>query len=501
MTGGRPPADLGDWSDSNRAWLPRADLSESPDPDRSGHRCGCGPRVAPARHPCLGGRRPAQHEPVHARRRERRPVPTGVVLWTRLALSPLADNGKGGMSTSTTVALAGVPGRAVPHAVQVRDRGSATSANAHSVHVEVTGLLPGREYCYRFRLGGYCPRSAAPGPRRRSPVAWRPWRCRSPPAPIRARLVHGVPAAGRGPAGPGAPPGRLPVRVQGQCATWRRAATSVIIRGPETVTLADYRQRHAQYKPTRISRQRTPSRRGWWSGMTTRSTTTGPTRSRENAGQSAPGLPGAPGRGVPGVLREHAAAAGLGPRRARHAALPPDPMGPAGQLPHARHPAVPRRSGVRRRVQGLPRAADDPARSSPAPSRRSGCWTASGSPSARWDIIGQQVFFGRRDSNRRRTTTVSMDGWDGYPASRRADHPRLGRRQVRNPSCSPATCTPTGPPTSRWTTTTRTAAWWARNWSCSSITSGGDGNTSRPASTMGGVEPAPEVLERTCAAT
>ena len=29
------------------------------------------------------------------------PLPNGVVLWTRLATSPLADNGKGGMSTST----------------------------------------------------------------------------------------------------------------------------------------------------------------------------------------------------------------------------------------------------------------------------------------------------------------------------------------------------------------------------------------------------------------
>ena len=33
-------------------------------------------------------------------------------------------------------------------------------------------------------------------------------------------------------------------------------------------------------------------------------------------------------------------------------------------------------------------------------------------------MIGQQVFFGRRDNDPGAANTVSMDAWDGYPASR-----------------------------------------------------------------------------------
>ncbi|WP_313900000.1 alkaline phosphatase D family protein [Dactylosporangium roseum] len=46
--------------------------------------------------------------------------------------------------------------------------------------------------------------------------------------------------------------------------------------GSEIVSLADYRRRYAQYKSNPISRRPTPSRPGWWSRTTTRSTT--PTR-------------------------------------------------------------------------------------------------------------------------------------------------------------------------------------------------------------------------------
>ncbi|WP_010183667.1 alkaline phosphatase D family protein [Sphingomonas sp. PAMC 26605] len=80
------------------------------------------------------------------------PAPDGVVLWTRLAPEPLAPHG-------------GLP----PHPIAVRWQvaederferiarsGSALAdpAAAHSVHVEVAGLRPGRGYFYRFIAGG-----------------------------------------------------------------------------------------------------------------------------------------------------------------------------------------------------------------------------------------------------------------------------------------------------------------------------------------------------------
>ena len=83
------------------------------------------------------------------------PAPDGMVIWTRLAPRPLADDGLGGM-----------PARAVEVEWQVasderftrmEQRGITTASPemAHSVHVELTGLQPAAEYFYRFRADGY----------------------------------------------------------------------------------------------------------------------------------------------------------------------------------------------------------------------------------------------------------------------------------------------------------------------------------------------------------
>ncbi|MBA8823843.1 alkaline phosphatase D [Saccharopolyspora lacisalsi] len=82
------------------------------------------------------------------------PLPDGVVLWTRLAPDPLAEDGRGGM-----------PDRPVPVEWQVAEderfrrvvaTGSALARpeEAHSVHVELAGLRPGADYFYRFRANG-----------------------------------------------------------------------------------------------------------------------------------------------------------------------------------------------------------------------------------------------------------------------------------------------------------------------------------------------------------
>ncbi|TKG62586.1 alkaline phosphatase D family protein [Prauserella endophytica] len=82
------------------------------------------------------------------------PTSSGVVLWTRLAPDPVAEDGTGGM-----------PGKAVNVAWQIAEdprfrrvvRAGTQQASpelAHSVHVEAEGLRPDREYWYRFRAGG-----------------------------------------------------------------------------------------------------------------------------------------------------------------------------------------------------------------------------------------------------------------------------------------------------------------------------------------------------------
>ena len=81
------------------------------------------------------------------------PLPGGIVLWTRLAPSPSAQDGRGGM-----------PDRPVPVQWEVADdegfrrvaaRGTvlARPELGHSVHAEVAGLRPGAEYFYRFKAG------------------------------------------------------------------------------------------------------------------------------------------------------------------------------------------------------------------------------------------------------------------------------------------------------------------------------------------------------------
>lgn len=81
------------------------------------------------------------------------PLADGVVIWTRLAPDPLRLDGTGGM-----------PQKQVPVSWQVAEDPSmrrivrAGAAHAvpqlgHSVHVEVGGLRPGRQYYYRFRAG------------------------------------------------------------------------------------------------------------------------------------------------------------------------------------------------------------------------------------------------------------------------------------------------------------------------------------------------------------
>jgi alkaline phosphatase D len=80
------------------------------------------------------------------------PASDGFVIWTRLAPQPLL--GRGGMSVLPVEVgweIADDPGMK-----QVVRSGTAIARMevGHSVHVEVDGLEPGRDYFYRFRAGG-----------------------------------------------------------------------------------------------------------------------------------------------------------------------------------------------------------------------------------------------------------------------------------------------------------------------------------------------------------
>ncbi|HTN73850.1 MAG TPA: PhoD-like phosphatase N-terminal domain-containing protein, partial [Pirellulaceae bacterium] len=93
------------------------------------------------------------------------PAPDGMVLWTRLAPKPL--EGGGVTEDALEVAWEVAHDEAMSKVVQ---KGTlvTTAADAHSVHVEVTGLEPNRWYFYRFHVAG---ETSPVGRTRTSPAA------------------------------------------------------------------------------------------------------------------------------------------------------------------------------------------------------------------------------------------------------------------------------------------------------------------------------------------
>jgi alkaline phosphatase D len=78
------------------------------------------------------------------------PLPDGVVLWTRLAPEPLQG---GGMPMTNVEVQWQIATDSRFTTVTRQGTAIARPELGHSVHVEVAGLEPGREYWYRFRAG------------------------------------------------------------------------------------------------------------------------------------------------------------------------------------------------------------------------------------------------------------------------------------------------------------------------------------------------------------
>ncbi|NUP80490.1 MAG: alkaline phosphatase [Nonomuraea sp.] len=97
------------------------------------------------------------------------PRTDSVVLWTRLATEPLADDGRGGMPQVPVPVRWELAEDDGMRKVVRRGVASARPELAHAVHVEVNGLRPGREYWYRFTVGDETSRvgrtKTAPDPR------------------------------------------------------------------------------------------------------------------------------------------------------------------------------------------------------------------------------------------------------------------------------------------------------------------------------------------------
>ncbi|MBX7432601.1 alkaline phosphatase D family protein [Mycobacterium sp. Y57] len=351
------------------------------------------------------------------------PGPDGVVLWTRLAPRPLADDGLGGM-----------PARAVDvqwevasdeNFARIEQRGSviATPESAHSVHVELAGLRPGTEYFYRFRANG----AVSPSGRTRTAPA---------PGALTALTMCAASCSNL---------------EQGWFTAYRRlaedhpdlvlhlgdyqyeyAARGGGVRvpvGPETVTLADYRQRYAQYK-TDPDLQAAHAVAPWLAVFD----------DHEIADNWADEVPGDPQPDFP----------------ARRAAA----MQAYFENMPLRSTARPRGAGMRmyRRVHWGATAtfhmldtrqyrSDQPCgdtfgsdcadRFDPGRTMTGGAqerWLLNGfqQSRARWDILGQQVFFAQVDFTPGPWRGVNPDAWDGYVANRDRIVAGMAHSAVRN---------------------------------------------------------------------
>lgn len=349
------------------------------------------------------------------------PDPTSVVLWTRLALDPLAPDGLGGM-----------PARRYDLSWQVADdrnfRRVVGSGHAvarpefgHAVHVTARGLRPGREYFYRFRQGRHV------SPIGRTVTA--PGREEMPAALAMSfvscsQYEHGWFTAYR----------RLAedepdlVLHLGDYQYEYRAGSYVAptgnVRdhdGPETTDLAGYRQRHAQYKSDQDLQ-----------AAHAIAPMTVVFDDHEVDNNWAADMPEKPDE-QPGFTERRAAAfrAYYENMPLRPESIPQNPPnGPAIRIHRRLHWG--RLANFHlldtrqfRDDQGCgdgyrtdcPEAVD-PSRSILGADQER--WLADGfrRSDAVWDVIGQQVFFAQRDNDQGPLKTVSMDGWDGYAASR-----------------------------------------------------------------------------------
>ena len=81
------------------------------------------------------------------------PTSESVILWTRLALDPTADDGSGGMPGDDVAIAWDLAADEDFTTMLASELIPAKAEHGHSVHVDAKGLEPGTTYWYRFRVG------------------------------------------------------------------------------------------------------------------------------------------------------------------------------------------------------------------------------------------------------------------------------------------------------------------------------------------------------------
>lgn len=353
------------------------------------------------------------------------PWPDGFVIWTRLAVDPVAEDGLGGMPSRNVAVAWEVAEDAGMRTVVARGVEQAGIETAHSVHVELRGLRPGREYFYRFRTGRHV---SAVGRTLTSPALHETPAALAMAFASCAQYEHGYFTAYSRLAQDHPD---LVLHLGDYLYEYKK--DSYVIgggnprdhAGPETVSLASYRQRHAQYKAD-ADLQAAHAVAPWlvvWDDHEVDNNWADEVPENKDAGQL---------NDTTEHFRQRRAAA----FQAYYENMPlrPSslPSGPDmkiyrtiqwGQLANfhmmdTRQYRDDQLAGDGWKKNVAERLAEDRTITGAEQEK----WLLDGfkNSTQRWDILGQQVFFAERDRNQApEIDDVSMDGWDGYAASRR----------------------------------------------------------------------------------
>jgi alkaline phosphatase D len=374
------------------------------------------------------------------------PGPDGFVLWTRLAPDPLSPDpdmagdmvgGRWGGDVVLDYEIASDPGMG---AVVQRGTAVAEGAYAHSVHLEVRGLEPGRPYWYRFASG-----------LARSPIG-RAMTAPAPNAPLSrlkfafvscANYEHGYFAAYRHLADENPDLVLFLGDYIYEFVERRRRTVRTHSGGADATTLSGYRARYAQYRldddlrrlhatapclmtwddhevqndyagqwsetfedPTSFLQRRADAYRAFYEHMPVR-----PSRARPNGPWMRLHERFAFGDLVSFAMldgRQH---------RAREACYGPPDRGRAHLVVDATCPE--------RR---------DPARSMLGPEQEAWLYQSLARSTTRWNILGQDVLMAAfRKAQDDGTVGFSSDDWNGYPEARTRLLGHVRDSRVANP--------------------------------------------------------------------
>jgi alkaline phosphatase D len=353
------------------------------------------------------------------------PDATSVVLWTRLAPSPLNADGQGGMATADVVVDWQVSTTDTFSTLVASGSVTASYGAAHSVHVIAGGLNPDSDYFYRFRAQGHL---SPVGRTRTAPTIGTNGRDLTMAFTSCAHYEEGYYTVYRRMAEDN--PGLILhlgdyIYEYGTVAGRTRAHV-----GAEIVSLADYRRRYAQYKSDpdlQAAHQAAP----WivvpddhevennYAGTIRENNTPALTATQWTARRSAAyqayyeNMPLRPtqansGNSIPLY------------RRLRWGSLATFHMLDTRQYRNDQACG-----------DGWQICSDADLASRSLPGNTQETWLLDGLNQhyGTWDIIGQQVFFARRFNS----TGASMDSWDGYRASRARIQQGWVDRGTRNP--------------------------------------------------------------------